>query len=51
MASMANMWVSGWCAALAVGAFIDGKYAIAAVDIAVALFNGFMAWINWRSKK
>ena len=48
---MTSMWVSGWCAALAVGAFMDGKYAIAAVDVVLALFNGFMAWANWWDKK
>ena len=48
---MANMWVSGWCAALAVTAIMKGNYGAAAIDIVLALLNGFVAWANWRSKK
>lgn len=40
---MVNMWVSGWCAAMAMAAIMKGNYGAAAIDIVLALLNGFMA--------
>jgi hypothetical protein len=48
---MFSMWVSGWCAALAISAIQEGRYGAAALDIGLALFNGLVAWANWVNKK
>lgn len=48
---MFNMWVSGWCAALAISAIQEGRYGAAALDIGLALANGFVAWLSWVDKK
>ena len=48
---MFSMWVCGWCAGMAVAAFMEGNYTAGIINIGLAVVNGLFAYANWRSKQ